>query len=660
MQFAHKNLLLLLLLIPPAMVVFFWWSWRKRQELMTQFIRAQLLPSLTVGISSTRQKFRLALLVLAAVCIILALARPQWGFHWEASKQRGLDIVVAIDTSKSMLAEDITPNRLARAKLAALDLMQQAKSDRLGLVAFAGSAFLQCPLTIDDSAFRQSVESLDVGTIPQGGTALADAIQTSLSAFKQSDNYKILVLFTDGEDQDSGALEAVKKAAEAGLRIYTIGIGTAEGELLRIKDGKGRTDYVRDEQGNVVKSHLNEKLLQDIAGATQGGFYLPLRGAKAIDTLYQQGLAKLPKSEHEERLTRQYHERYHWPLALAILFLLAEMLLPEGKRETRVRRVKATGMPGKTALSAAAALTVLILLPASVVASPSSALREYNSGKYEQALKEYDQLLQKNGDDPRLHFNAGAAAYKNRQFEEAAKRFNDALATPDLKLQQHAHYNRGNSLFHLGEAAQDPAKRNENWQNALQDYESTLKLNPADHDARFNYDFVKKKLEELKQQQQQQQQSKSDQQKNQNQDQQQKQQQQEQAKQDEQKKDENSQSQQNQSQEQQQKNQQAQKQEDQQKQQQTEQQQQRQAKKSEEQKKEQQKQEQQAQQSQAQQQQGQPEDKDQDQNEKAYAAGEMTPRQAQQLLDAQKGEEKLIPPQPKGELHDRTRPIRDW
>ena len=238
---------------------------------------------------ATRQKIRVGCLVLAVACLVLALARPQWGFDWEEVKQRGLDIVVAIDTSKSMLAEDIAPNRLARAKLAALDLMQRAKSDRLGLVAFAGTAFLQCPLTIDDAAFRQSVEALDVNTIPQGGTAIAEAIETALTAYKEGDNYKVLVLFTDGEDHDSGALEAAEKAAKEGLRIFTIGIGTAEGELLRIKDAQGGSDYVRDEQGNVVKSHLNERLLQQIAGATEGGFYLPLRGAKVIDTLYDAG-----------------------------------------------------------------------------------------------------------------------------------------------------------------------------------------------------------------------------------------------------------------------------------------------------------------------------------------------------------------------------------
>ncbi|MGA2864055.1 MAG: VWA domain-containing protein [Verrucomicrobiota bacterium] len=337
MTFAHPQILGLLLVFPPAMLVFFWWSWRKRQGLMTQFIQARLLPGLTAGISATRQKARLGGLLLAVVCLVLALARPQWGFDWEEAKVRGLDIVVAIDTSKSMLAEDIAPNRLGRAKLAALDLMQRAKSDRLGLVAFAGSAFLQCPLTIDDAAFRQSVEMLDVNTIPQGGTALAEAIDTALTAFKEGDNYKVLALFSDGEDHDSGALEAAKRAAAAGLRIYTIGVGTTAGEILRLKDAHGNSDYVRDEQGNAVKSHLNEELLRQIASATEGGFYLPLRGAKTVDTLYEQGLAKLPKSEHLEKFIKRYHERYQWPLALALGLLLMETLLPERKREALKR-----------------------------------------------------------------------------------------------------------------------------------------------------------------------------------------------------------------------------------------------------------------------------------------------------------------------------------
>ena len=342
MSFAHPQLLWLLLVFPPALLLFFWWSLRKREQLMKLFIESRLLPGLISGISPARRRVRLILLLGAVVCIIVALARPQWGFTWQEVKQKGVDIVVAIDTSKSMLAEDIAPNRLARAKLAALDLMQQARSDRLGLVAFAGDAFLQCPLTIDDAAFRQSVESLDVNTIPQGGTALSEAIHSAMTAFKEADNHKVLVLITDGEDQDSNALEAAEKAGQAGLKIFTIGVGTPDGQILRIKDAQGHEDYIRDEQGNAVKSHLNERLLQEIAGTSEGGFYLPLRGAKTMENLYEKGLASLPKSEHQEKLIRQYQDRYHWPLAIALLLLVAETLLPERKRERRQRPVMAT------------------------------------------------------------------------------------------------------------------------------------------------------------------------------------------------------------------------------------------------------------------------------------------------------------------------------
>src|SRR5713101_268442 len=233
MRFEHPQLLWLLLLALPGLTGFFWWSWRERRRLIAQFVQSRLLPNLTVGVSATRLKIRLALLIAAVGLLVITLARPQWGFDWEEAKQRGLDVVVAIDTSRSMLAEDVAPNRLARAKLAALDLKKLARTDRVGLVAFAGSAFLQCPLSFDDEAFRQSVEALDVNIIPQGGTAIAEAINTALAAFKEGDNYKTLVLFTDGEDQDSGALETAQKASDAGLHIFTVGIGTTEGELLR-------------------------------------------------------------------------------------------------------------------------------------------------------------------------------------------------------------------------------------------------------------------------------------------------------------------------------------------------------------------------------------------------------------------------------------------
>ena len=511
MNFAHSSILWLLLVVPPLLVVFFWGALRERQRLMTQFIQARLLPGLISGVSPTRQKIKFALFIAALTLLLIALARPQWGFTWEESKQKGLDIVVAIDTSKSMLAEDITPNRLTRAKLAALDLMQQAKSDRLGLVAFAGGAFLQCPLTIDDNAFQQSVETLDVSIIPQGGTAIAEAITTALSAFKEGDNFKVLVLFTDGEDNDENALEAAQAAAKEGMKIFTIGIGTPEGEILRLKDAKGRTDYLRDADGNAVKSRLNEALLQQIAGATEGGFYLPMRGAKTIDTLYEKGLAPLPKSEGQEKLVKRMHEHYHWPLGLAIVLLLIEMVMPERQRSKKAGNDE-LAHPGarphermnRAPVSATMALVAaLSALPFSGTASPSSAMKDYNSGQYTNALTEYENLLAKQTNaqkpaDPRLHFNAGTAAFRATNYPAALQHFNSVLAAPDIRLQQMAYYNLGNTHFRLGQAADDLDQLQEAWEAAIKQYQHAVALDQADENTAFNLAFVERAVEQIK------------------------------------------------------------------------------------------------------------------------------------------------------------------
>ncbi len=510
MRIAAPQMFWLLALVVLPLIGFLWWAWRRRQVLIAQFISARLLAQLKVGVSPSRQKARLAFIVIAVIFIITALARPQWGSTQEEVRQRGLDIIVAIDTSKSMLAEDVQPNRLARAKLAALDLVRRAKTDRMGLVAFAGTAFLQCPLTLDDAAFSQSVDSLDTRAISQGGTAIAEAIDEARNAFKKDpENHKVLVLFTDGEDQDSEAVTAAERAAKDGMIIFTIGIGTPEGELLRIRDERGRVDYIRDEQGNPVKSRLNEDLLQKIARATRG-FYLPLRGGKTMDTLYDQGIAPLPKTEGTVKLFQRYTERYQWPLAIAIALLIAEMFLPDRSRRRSGRPVAVPPVIG----AATGTVTILLFLALSLAAragSPNGALREYNEGKFLDALKDYNQLIDKKSDDPRLHFNAGAAAYQGQQLDEAARQFNQALASPDLPLQQRAYYNLGNTFYRLGQQISDADKKQEAWENSVKQYDSALKLNQQDTDARFNQDFVKKQLEELKKQQQQQKQNQKNQ-----------------------------------------------------------------------------------------------------------------------------------------------------
>ncbi|HKQ37409.1 MAG TPA: VWA domain-containing protein [Verrucomicrobiae bacterium] len=628
MRFEHRELLWYTLLLIPALTAFFFWSWRRRRQLIAQFVQSRLLAHLTVGVSARRQQMRMILLVAACGLLMLVLARPQWGFSYEEARQRGLDVIVAIDTSRSMLAADVNPNRLTRAKLAALDLKRLARTDRVGLIAFAGSAFLQCPLSFDDEAFRQNVNSLDVNIIPQGGSALAEAIETARAAFeRKNDNYKVLVLFTDGEDNAGEAIDAAKKAAEEGLRIFTVGVGTANGELLRINDGKGRTDYIRDEQGNVVKSRLNEKLLRQLA-ETAHGFYMLLAGANTMDLLYERGLAPLPKAELGGRHIKKYHERYQWFLGLAIMLLLTEMFLPERKR---VRRTEVA-----PAAAFARAALVLVLVATAAAASPARGLQQYEAGKYQSALREYRNALREKKDDPRLHFNAGTSAYQAQNYEKAVEYLNSALLTSDPDLQERTYYNRANALYRLGEATTDPKEKMQQWEDAVSSYESALKLNPNDADARFNLELVKEKLEELKKQQQQQDQQSKDDQKKDDKD------KQDQKKQDQQQQKKEDQSKSDQSKQQQEKDQQQQQQEQQ--------------------KQDQAKKEEQKKQQQSQAQKG---DKDKDQQQPQgegtpMRAMPMTEQQAMQLLDMQKGEERpmIFIPQFKTNRNDRV--LKDW
>jgi Ca-activated chloride channel family protein len=494
MRFENPNLLWLLLVLPVLLVLFYWWRERVKRQLLAKFIEARLLSQLTVGISLARRRWRFVLMILAVVCLVIALAQPERGYDLEEVEQSGLDVVVAIDTSKSMLATDIAPNRLERAKLAALELMQRSGADRLGLIAFAGDAFLECPLTTDDTAFQQSVQTLDVNAIPEGGTAIASAINEALTAFKETGHHRAMVLFTDGEDNvsENDVLTAAQNAAKAGLKIFTIGVGTAAGDLIRITDAKGNSDYVRDENGNVLKSHLNEPLLQQIAKLT-GGFYLPLQGADTMDVLYERGLAPLPKSEVKSQLIRRYHQQFYWPLAIAILLLLTEMLLPE--RKGAARRTVTTG----GALPTAVLLLAFLLWTDPASAGSTDALRAYQAGSFTNALLQYQDLALLHTNDLRYLFNAGTAAYRATNFDEAFNDFKIVAEAPDLKLQQLAFYNLGNTQYRMGELKIEPSSESLDnvetaWKEASQSYAHAYQLNTNDVDAVYNWNFVQKQL----------------------------------------------------------------------------------------------------------------------------------------------------------------------
>lgn len=675
MRFEYPFLLWFLLLFIPGLVTFFWWSWRRKQQLIKQFVAVRLLSQLTVGVSIARQKARLWLAVAAVALLILALARLQIGFTWEEARSRGLDVVVAIDTSRSMLASDLSPNRLRRAQLAALDLKRLARSDRLGLVAFAGSAFLQCPLTLDDEAFRQSVETLDVTIIPQGGTALAEAIEAAKGAFKQgNDNHKVLVLFTDGEDHDGNALEAAKAAAKDGLRIFTIGVGTANGELLRTVDVQGRTEFIKDSDGNAVKSRLNEPLLRDMA-QEGGGFYMLLSGANTMNLLYERGLAPLPKGEQAAQRIKRYNERYQWLLGLALTLLLLEMFLPERKSVAKsnassitaaVGNGKPAGSTAATANPAGPAVRAAIWLlgfvcfavPHVAHGSAAEGLKQYQKGRFDRAVSEYEQLLKKKPDDTRLQFNAGTAAFQNKDYEQAAEHLNSALATQDLPLQQRSYYNLGNTQFRMGEDASDLEKKRQIWEQALHNFDSALRLEPKDADAEFNKEWVKKKLEELKQQQQQQKQNQNNQDKkdDQKKDQQSKQDQQQQQNQQQKDKEQQEQQKQDQQKQQQQKEQQDQQQQQQQKQDQT-------GQPDKDKDKEKDKDKKPGEENKAQQakdNQGQPGQEGEDGQPQQARAMRMTPQQAVQLLETLRGEEKVMMFRPPLKTNRQDRVFKDW
>jgi len=318
------------LLLVPAAALFFWWAFRERDRALATFVDAALLPTVVPDLDRRRRRVRAALVTATVGAIGLALAGPMWGFHWEEVRREGVDLVVAFDTSKSMLATDVSPNRLARAKLAVQDLLAELAGDRIGLVAFAGSAFVQCPLTLDRNAFRESLEAVEVGLIPRGGTNLTAALESGLAAFEgHQGRHQALVLITDGEDHEGKLDEVIASAAQRGVKIFTVGIGTAEGELIPAEGG----GFLKDRKGQVIKSRLGEETLKKLAIDT-GGVYLHAAGADlGLRDLYRDHIATMEKRDLASTLERRYEHRYQIPLGIGLVLLVVEQLLGERRLE---------------------------------------------------------------------------------------------------------------------------------------------------------------------------------------------------------------------------------------------------------------------------------------------------------------------------------------
>jgi Ca-activated chloride channel family protein len=516
MKFAEPIWLLAGLIACGALV----WAWRRydtrQRAALAIFASSHLHAQLTASFSTVKRNWKRGLFLAAIACLFGALARPQAGYRWEEVKRRGIEVIFAVDTSRSMLTPDVKPDRLTRAKLAVDDFASKMNGDGVGLIAFAGNAFLQCPITLDYDAFHESLAALDTTIIPRGGTDIASAIQEAQAALQNRPSTdKVLVLLTDGEDLEGSALDAAKAAAKDGLKICTVGVGSANGDLIPIPADQGG-GFVKDESGQFVKSHLDEAGLKAIAAAT-GGIYAPLGAqGQGLDTIYQQALAPLAKHDLASRRQRVYMERYQWPLALSLLLLLTSTSV--GTRRRSARKVEAPTAtvklrPNLMTRPAAALLGALLFLPfLNAQASTTAAEKAYQKGDYFVAQREYVAAAQRNPKQPDLVFNAGTAAYKAGQFPQAAEAFQQSLgekpsADPKrLAAQEDAYYDLGNALYRTGQKTQsaNPQQTIQTWEQAVKTYDAALQLCAADTDAKFNRDLVQKKLDELKKQQQQQ------------------------------------------------------------------------------------------------------------------------------------------------------------
>jgi Ca-activated chloride channel family protein len=469
MVFADPKWLWIGLSLSIALVLTIVASQRRSIRELHRFVAARHAAWLTGSVSLARRRLKGALLVLGMACVAVALARPAWGYRLEPQRSDGLDIVFAVDTSKSMLAEDLRPNRLTRARLAVEHLLERLEGDRVGLVAFAGDAFLQTPLTADRPAIRRSLAELDAQLIPVGGTNLDSAIHVADRAFGEGpENRKVLVMLTDGEELSGSGLSAARAAQEHGVTIFTLGVGTAEGELLSIPNAKGERELVHDENGEPVRSRLDEAGLRAIASATGGAYRALGPSGQGLEQLYTHYLAKLPKQTRESAMKKVFQERFQWPLGLGLALLMAEWLLDDRKR----RSVSSPRM----ALTAGTAALLLSITGTAWADAPK----------------------------PVDTYNDAAQAYRARNYTRAVESYHRALQTQDLSLQERAYYDLGNAQYRVGQAAlsKDRSEAMANYRRAIASYDAALSLDAHDEDARFNRAFVQQKLAELERKEQ--------------------------------------------------------------------------------------------------------------------------------------------------------------
>ncbi|MDR0418456.1 MAG: VWA domain-containing protein [Puniceicoccales bacterium] len=487
-------------------LLFLIWGRRRKYRLLRKFTAERLFPVVLQNYSPAREKFKHMLFLAAILFIGFSLAAPRWGYKEEERYTQGVDLLVAVDVSKSMLADDIKPNRLERTKLAILDLLQKFSGHRVGLIAFAGTSFLQCPLTLDYNAFTQSLNALDTDLIPVPGTAIHSALELAEKVYSRAHNQRLLLLFSDGEELAESAIGGAKQAKDAEIFVFTIGIGSPEGSTIPVVSAKtGFPEELRDRKGQVVRTMLDEETLQKVAEITDGQYYR--LSPRALEQLKRDILEKFPilkeKSAENSYIEKIPQERYQVFLLLGFLLLILEMLIHTARKQTRY------SVSIYYQLSALAILLLLSFSQLSARDSRGEAL--YKEGKFGEALEFYDETLAKNPNNNAILYNKGTTLLTMRDYEGAEKSFKQALPDAPVELQKNVFYNLGHTFFQKGMGLTDPQGKLQQWEDSKKNFQSAIDLDPQFNDAKQNLQYVEEEIRKLKDQQERQNQQKSDQ-----------------------------------------------------------------------------------------------------------------------------------------------------
>ncbi|BDS08371.1 hypothetical protein NT6N_34110 [Oceaniferula spumae] len=527
-SFLHPGLLLLLLLLPFILLGAIL-AYRNQGQTWSRMVAPRLRKHLVKTSSPTRRWIALGLGLLGCALIIVALARPFRGETTTTEQISTRNILIAIDTSRSMLVRDGSPDRIATAKAMAIEVLEAFPNDRVGVLAFSGAPILMAPLTIDHGAVHETISQIDTEVIPSGGSDLSAAVSLALKTFKKTGQQaNALIIISDGEDHSTQADLAAAEIRDSKTVVCAIGIGTPEGGI--IPDPNFRDGKFRDNQGETVYSKMRTDALDSLARAGRGSFTPASSGSAAA---ISSALDSLQRDEQAGRKLTVPNEIFQWFLVPAIILLALCVIVHSEFLAHRIQAVKKSQPPAIKATTAVLMLAFVLTTSARAETLVQQADAAYTAGEYETALKLFTQALpEASGEDRRaIQFSIGSTAYKLKQWEKSNNYLSSALLTNNAKLQEQVHYNLGNALFQTGwnilqppSATKKPSlldimrnilspkKKEEQakltaedvdhviqlWEDSITHYQAALDLNPENKDADHNRKEVEKLLKQLR------------------------------------------------------------------------------------------------------------------------------------------------------------------